>query len=217
MDLSRRDARVEAFRSQGRREIEEHFAGTWPAGLKNCCHAAGLLEAACDLRAHFETAAANPGPDRDIEVARIAPEAFLHPGDRFCQDARQDAPPACVDRPHCLTRRIGNEDGEAIGNLNRERYSRLIARQSVPFEGPGREAADHLYDVGVKLAEGDQGHSSQSERSCEPVSVQLHSVGLLARRIAEVESAGDRSVSRREAVADNPEALKGLAAVIWEA
>jgi len=106
-----------------------------------------------DLRPHFITAFADARPDGDYKVLDPATKSIRHGAYCFRQDLLGRAPPAGVHSRDGSVGRIGDQDGQAVGGSNRQRYPRCVRDQGVALAQFARLFSKN-YFLGMNLTEG---------------------------------------------------------------
>jgi len=120
--------------------------------------------------ADFVAAAANACSQCGDHVLRARAEFHLHAAERFFRDALRGAAPAGMNRGYRAVLRIGKQDGNAVGGLDRQQDAGLAGDEGVAFGGcfASREfsGAHHANDIGMNLAQRCDAHFAGAE-SCQ--------------------------------------------------
>jgi len=118
--------------------------------------------------ADFVAAAANAWSQCGDHVLRAGAKFHLHAAQRFFGDALRRAAPSGMNRGYCRLLSIGQQDGNAVGGLDRQQNAGFARDQGIAFGGLfamwkfGR--AHDVHDVGMNLAQPSDAHFAGTER-----------------------------------------------------
>ena len=118
--------------------------------------------------ADFVAAAADAWAQCGDHVFGPRAEFHLHAAQRFFGDALRRAAPAGMNRGHGGLLSIGQQDGNAVGGLDRQQNAGFARDQGIAFGGLfamwkfGR--AHDVHDVGMNLAQPSDAHFAGTER-----------------------------------------------------
>ncbi len=108
----------------------------------------------------FVAAPADRRPKVHRQVLWLAPKGFGHCGQPRLQHASRGPAPACVKERHRSSRRVGHEDGHAVGQGHRQQQARRAGRVSVAVASqhePVRRSLVHAHSPAVHLAAAQHG------------------------------------------------------------
>lgn len=115
------------------------------------------FEAVADFLSDLIAAVVNAGADGSLNVSRLRSEIAAHFSYTFFNDALHGAAPAGVEDTYCMALGVDQDDGEAVGGLDREQKSRGAGDEAIAGKLMGRDADDAVDEVGMNLAQRNQG------------------------------------------------------------
>ncbi len=121
-----------------------------------------------DVRADFVALSADRRTRMDRQAGRVASESVGHGSDPGLDYALGDAPPPGVEQRDRAARRVGHEDGNAIGQRHRQEHSGGSGDVSVAVAGKVEPTADE----GVDANPGSVDLPAAHDRAPRPVGVQ---------------------------------------------
>jgi len=148
-------------RGAGGQEQERIFFADWIGIFYFAKEARPVDELGFELCANFlanlVATALNAWADGGFEVAGAGAEVAEHFSDAFFDDALEGAAPSGVEDADGAMFGVDQDHGEAVGGLNGEQEAGCGGEESVAGWMVGGGGVDAVDDVGVDLAEGDQG------------------------------------------------------------
>lgn len=163
----------------------------------------------------FITALTDARADGGENVGRSRREFHLHAAQRFCGDARDCAAPSGVNGGDGAMTRIDEQNGNAVGGLNREKQAGRAGGEGVAFSGIvglGGSRGDDVCDVGMDLAQCDERKFRIAKRFGEAAAVFVNAFATVPFGVAEIQEfslarlIGARPGSRRFENADTASA-----------
>jgi hypothetical protein len=115
------------------------------------------FEAVANFLSNLIAAVVDPGTDGGADVFCLRAEVTAHFSDTFFDDALYRAAPAGVEDADSAVPGVSDDDWQAVGGLDGEKKARSAGDESVACELVFGNSGDAVNEVGVNLAERDQG------------------------------------------------------------